>query len=327
MRLTAAETTLPQLSCYTTNLVCYLAPEIPAVPRLFARATRLAVRTDLPPGELAFSHHTRVDVTAAGGGLAYRGSAEWEETRSGLLAELAAHGRVLAVGNTAHLTWAPGSSRPSGPHWITIHGQRNGSWKVADHFAALTPHGEQEEFLGWLEDPELARVLTPVTDPAPETVRRDRLALGQATAVPPAGHYRWLVRGHDAPPAMGTGKEERPYDGAPDEGVWLFDPVAVLVRLRAVMLEDPRTPARYADDLWAAGRHYAHRYAVLVSDGLLAPAAAAAAAGAWQELPRTLRFAAQSAARGRPRPGVIEQAFVHLLRATEALDTAPPQEG
>lgn len=312
----------PQLSCYTTSLVCYLAPEIPAVTRRFAEATRLAVRTDLPAGELAFSHHARIDITADGGELAYQGAADWETARGGLLAELEARGRVLAVANTEHIEWAPGYGRAAAPHWILVCGWRNGSWKVADHFAALTPHGEQEPFLGWLGDAELAQALAPVKEFGPEVVRRDRMALGRATAAAPMSHYRWLVRTRG-----GRASAQEPRDGAPDDGQWLFEPVAVLSHILATLAPDPVATARHTDDLWAAARHYSHRNAVLVSDGLLDPEAAASRTAAWQELPRTLRIAALSAARGRPRTGLVEEAFTDLIRATEKSDAVAPGKG
>ncbi|MER5435415.1 hypothetical protein [Streptomyces sp. NPDC002588] len=312
----------PQLSCYTTSLVCYLASEIPAVTRRFAEATRLAVRTDLPASELAFSHHTRIDITADGRELAYQGAADWKTAQEGLLAELEAQGRVLAVANTEHIAWAPGYGRAAAPHWILIHGRRNGSWKVADHFAALTPHGEQEPFLGWLDDAELAQALTPLEEFGPEVARRDRMALGWATAVPPMSHHRWLVRTRGDCTA---GQEQR--DGAPDDGQWLLEPVAVLSHILATLLAEPMAAARYTDDLWAAARHYAHRNEVLVSDGLLDPEAAASETAFWQELPKILRIAALSAARGRPRTGLVEEAFTDLIRATEKSSAVAPSEG
>ncbi|MCQ9178877.1 hypothetical protein KMT30_07485 [Streptomyces sp. IBSBF 2953] len=312
----------PQLGCYTTSLVCYLAAEIPAVTRRFAEATRLAVRTDLPASALAFSHHTRIDAVEDGTELAYRGAADWKAAREGLLAELEARGRVLAVANTEHIAWAPGHGRAAAPHWILIDGRRDGSWRVADHFAALTPHGEQKPFQGWLDDAGLARALTPVEQFGPEVPRRDRMALGRATAVPPMTHHRWLVRTRgEHPPAP-----ER-YDAAPDDGRWLFEPVEVLSHILATLVADPATAAGCTDDLWAAARHYAHRNAVLVADGSLDPEAAACETAAWQEIPKILRIAALSAARGRPRTGLVEEAFTDLIRATEKSTAVAPGRG
>lgn len=312
----------PQLSCYTTSLVCYLASEIPAVPRRFAEATRLAVRTDLPASELAFSHHTRIDITVDGRELAYQGATDWDTAQEGLLVELAAQGQVLAVANTEHIEWAPGYGRAAAPHWILIRGRRDGSWKVVDHFAALTPHGEQEPFLGWLDDAELAQALAPVKEFGPEVARRDRMALGWATAVPPMSHYRWLVRARgDCAPT------QEPREDAPDDGQWLLEPVAVLSHILATLLADPAAAARYTDDLWAAARHHSHRNTVLVSAGLLDPETAASETTAWQELPKILRIAALSAARGRPRSGLVEEAFTDLILAAEKSSAVAPSEG
>ncbi|MDY0816371.1 hypothetical protein [Kitasatospora purpeofusca] len=315
-------TATPQLSCYTTNLVHYLAAEIPAVSHRFAEVTRLAVRTDLPAGELVFSHHARVDITPDGGELAYRGASDWSTARELLLAELEAGGRLLAAANTERLSWAPGYGRAAAPHWILVCGQRDGSWEVADHFAALTPHGEQQPFRGRLDDAELARALAPVAEPGPETVRRDAMALGSATAVPAGDQYRWLVRTRD-----GSAPARDPRPGAADGGQWLLEPVAVLSHVLATLLADPAAVARHADDLWAAARHYAHRNEVLVTDGLLDPGRAAAETAAWQEVPRILRIAAMSAARGRPRTGLVEEAFTELITAVEKSGTATPVRG
>lgn len=320
MHLTNVVAALPQLSCYTTNLVDHLAQDNPAVRSLAAKATRLAVRVDLPPGELAFSHHTRVDGTEDGRTLGYRSAADWETAKKGLLIELAAEERVLVVGNTGHMSWSAAFGKAPAPHWMQIRGRRDGRWLVSDQFAALTPFGEQQLFLGWLSDDELARALTPIPRPAPEVAQRDRLALGRAIAVPPANEYRWLVRAAEHP-AAGL-----PDSDLPDHGSWILDPVAALTQVREVLVSDPTAAARYGDDLWAAGCHYAHRNALLALSGLVAEEAAAAATAAWLELPKTLRFAAQSAARGRPRTGVIEQALTHLVHATEALEAESPQE-
>jgi hypothetical protein len=148
------------------------------------------------------------------------------------------------------------------------------------------------------------------------------MALGRATAVPPPNHHRWLVRAE----GRGTVAHE-PSDGAPDDGQWLLEPVAVLSHILLTLLADPVAAARCTDDLWAAARHYAHRNAVLVSDGSMDPETAAAETAAWQELPKILRIAALSAARGRPRPGLVEEAFTDLIRATEKSSTVAPSEG
>ncbi|MEU5637600.1 hypothetical protein ACH47C_39125 [Streptomyces rishiriensis] len=316
MNLTGAPATMPDLSCYTTNLLAHLAPDVPGVRRRFAEGVRLAVRLDLPPGELAFSHHPRVDRTGDGRELAYRGAAGWPAARAALLDTLHREQRVLAAGNTRHLPWAAAHGRADAPHWLLIHEHRAGRWRVADHFSALTPFGDQEPFHGWIGDAELAAALAPVPDPPPEVVRRDRFALGQETPVPSAGHYRWLTW-QAAPPAGGA---------APGPGTWSLRLETSLAAIAGALRTDATALARYADDLWAAARHHTYALAFAVADGRLHPESGAAASAAWGELPRTLRFAAQSAARGRPRPGVVDRALEQLLSAQQALGADLPPE-
>jgi hypothetical protein len=295
-----------ELSCYTTNLVAYLCRDgaddglLAGAERRLAHAVRLAVRTDLP-GAIAFSHHERIDRTPDGGELAYRGAASWEATRTGLAAELELNGVVLAVGNTRHLPWSPQYGRSALPHWILLEQRKGSRWQVTDHFAALLPTGEQLPYAGWLAEVELRRALTPSATATREVLLRDMHALGTAVAVPPSSHYRWLVRRSAGPP----------YDARPH--TWLVGPVAVLEFLARRLATDERLLAQHADDLWAAARHHRHRLSVLAGAGLIPAAAAERSARRWSELPRALRFAADSATRGRPRPGVVTQAFRPLL--------------
>ncbi|MFK4065422.1 hypothetical protein [Streptomyces sp. NPDC029674] len=305
----------PRLSCYTTNLVAYLSADLPDARRHFADSVRLAVRTGLPPGRLAFSHLTRVDTAPGLGPLTYRSATGRKQAHVGLARELARHGRVLAVGNTRHLPWSPGYGRADAPHWLLLHDRRDASWLVADHFTALTPHGPQEPYVGRLDDDELALALTPVPDPAPEVALRDRLALGSAVPVPAPGHYRWLAR----EPATDSGAATAT---APDEGDWLFDLPDVLSYVRDVLVADPTAPGRYADDLWAASCHHAHRLTVLAASGAVRREDADTLTALWAELPRTLRFAAHSAERGRPRVGLVGAAFDRLLDALAPLPDA-----
>ncbi|MCF3103097.1 hypothetical protein IPZ58_16095 [Streptomyces roseoverticillatus] len=317
MFLTGAPATMPDLSCYTTNLLAYLTPDVPDVRRRLAEGIRLAVRTDLPPGELAFSHHPRVDTTEDGRELAYRGAADWPAARSALLDALHREHRVLAVGNTRHLPWAAAHGQADAPHWLLIRDHRDDRWLIADHFAALTPFGDQEPYLGWISDAELATALAPLPDPAPEVTRRDRLALGQEIPLPPAGHYRWLDR---QPATQASGP-------APGTGTWDLNPESSVTRIADVFRTDPTALARYVDDLWAAARHHTYQLAFAVTDAGLDPERAAAASAAWGELPKTLRFAAQSAARGRPRPGVVDRSIEQLLTSQQALHTDLPPKG
>ncbi|MEV4502180.1 hypothetical protein [Streptomyces klenkii] len=325
MFLTEAPATMPDLSCYTTNLLAYLTPDVPDVRRRLAEGIRLAVRTDLPSGELAFSHHPRVDTTGDGRELAYRGAADWPAARSALLDALHREHRVLAVGNTRHLPWAAAHGQADAPHWLLIRDHRDGRWLIADHFAALTPFGDQEPYLGWISDAELAAALAPLPEPPPEVTRRDRLALGQEIPLPPAGHYRWLDR-QPATQASGAASASTPVS-APGPGTWTLDLETSLTRIADVFRTDPTALARYGDDLWAAARHHTYQLAFAVTDAGLDPEQAAAVSAAWNELPKTLRFAAQSAARGRPRAAVVDRSIEALLTSHQALSTDLPRKG
>ncbi|MFF3500649.1 hypothetical protein [Streptomyces sp. NPDC003247] len=297
---------ISELSCYTTNLVAYLDRDEPGAAHRLAHAVRLAVRTDVPGGGLAFSHHRRIDRTGAGWELGYRSAADWAMAREGLRREASAAGGVLASGNTRHMPWSSQCGAAGVPHWILLKTRPDGRWAVTDHFAALLPEGEHRPYAGELTDGELRAVLTPVGDRGPAAVR-DGLALGEPVPVPPADEYRWLVRQpHTAP--------------QPLPGHWLQEPRAVLDFLAGRVAADLPTLVDHADDLWAAARHQCHRITVLADQGLLPEPAADPAVEHWSKLPQTLRFAALSAARGRPRPELVVRAFDDVIQAVSDLD-------
>lgn len=278
-------TSWADLSCYTSNLAAYLAPGRPHLRAELADAVRLAVR----PATSAISHHRRIDD----GRLEYRGTEQWAEAEAALAAECETRGAVLAVANTGHLPWSPGFRQSAAPHWVLLTGRAGGRWSVADHFAATTPRGDHRPYAGEVSADDLRVLLTPVATVPGEVANRDRYALGAAVPVPPPSQYRWLTR------TAGT--------GYPAEPGWLTGRDAV-VHL-AALADDQDRLAALADDLWAASRHQLFRQRVRSAAGLADPAATAVAEAAWEELPRALRFAVQSAARGRPRPGVVRAAF------------------
>ncbi|WP_410586095.1 hypothetical protein [Amycolatopsis sp. lyj-23] len=303
MHLIDAPDVVPELSCYTTNLVAYLEPDDPGVKTRLAHAVRLAVRSD--DCGLVFSQHTRVDDTGPPGPLGYRGAEDWPAAAGHLEAELARSGRVLAVADTFHLPWSPASETAHSPHWLLLLGRRDDRWLVADHFHALTPLGAQEPFLGWLDDTTLERALAPHTPWPAEIANRDRHALGAAVEPVHADRFRWLARTTGDAPA------------APDPGGWACVLPEVLERVSKVLAEDETAAARYGDDLWAASRHYTYRLDVLAANGEIGADEAAAAAVSWGELPKVVRFAAASAARGRPRRGLLERTFEDLLHTND----------
>jgi hypothetical protein len=274
------------LSCYTANLVEYLSYEDRSARSRLAAAIRLAVRVDEPGGALAFSHHARIDR-----GLGYRSAESWADTRAQLLAE----DRALVVTDTAYVPWSPYPPDAHGPHWILV--LRDGErWHVVDRFSALTMHGRQRPHEGWLTDDELRRAMTPMPSASAAVTNRDAHALGERISLPPATHYRWLTRVPAAPlPAA----------------EWL-DGVPALRRIAARLLASERALAEHVDDLWAAAVHQRFRLELL---GL----AGEALGEAWTKLPRSLRFAVESARRGRPRPDLVTTAFDRVIAATEDL--------
>lgn len=290
-----------ELSCYSSALTGYLSRTDPAAPLRLARAVRLAVRIDTS-GELVFSQHRRID----GGDLAYRGAESWAKTCEVLALGVAAQGAVIAVGNTGSLPWSPQHGATGVPHWLVVDGREGGRWHVTDNFAALLPAGEHHPFSGWLSDERLRAALSPLGEVPPEVAARDRYALGDLVAVPSPASFRWLETG--ATEDSGTGAPE-------DEAGWLTEPDAVLDYLATRLTDDDALLAGHVEDLWAAARHQIHRLRALSP----ADATTAVAVTGWAELPRALRFAVDSAARGRPRPSLIAKAFAAVARTGSTL--------
>lgn len=279
------------LSCYTTNLVGHLRRQQTDIDAVFAEAVGLSVRTDLPDGTLAFSHHRRVDP-----GLGYRGTRSWKQAEAELTEQFARYGDVLVVGSTRNLPWCPGYGGPDVPHWFRVVDRRDNYWAVLDDFEALLPHGAQRPWHGWVTPGQLQNLLTPLPPLSPELRLRDRYALGEPVRMPPPGTYRWLSRRED-PAATATGD-------------WVHGTVASLRLLAERFAGDTTVLRRHAEDLWAAGRHHQFKFAHVGQ-----------AVAAWGELTRSLRFAADSAARGRPRPSLVQRAFeqVSSIYVTEEI--------
>jgi hypothetical protein len=291
-------TAAPALSCYTTSLVGYLERTRPDAAAAFAAAVRLAVRTDLPDGRIAFSHHRRID-RRAGHQLRYAHAVGWTSARDGIAAEAARHGCVIAVANTAAIPWSPSYARQAAPHWLLVSLDQAGGWQVADEFAAMLPHGEQAPFLDRLTDDELCVILRPGPFPGANVPLRDCYALGEYVTAPPADQYRWL----GLEPWTPVG-QDRP--SPPGPGTWQLTTASALRWLAGRLSDDPAVLRDCLDDLWAAARHHTF---------LAGPEGALATA--WAELPQALRFAADSAARGRPRPGLVRASLSYLADLTD----------
>lgn len=295
------------LSCYTANLAGYLACELPDVGRWLAESVRLAVRTDLPGGELAFSHHSYpLDRLADGARLRYATAADAADVVAGLTAELRGHGRVLVVTDSARLPWSPAlGAGPPAPHWLLVDASRDDGWQVHDAFAGLLAAGQQRPHTGWLSTAGLLSAMLPPPRWSAEQQRRNTLAFGFPVPVPAGSARQWLRRVPDDSLAA-----ELP-------GSWLVDADAVLPFLAALVAGQPEQVARYLDDLWSAAAHRVFRYSWLARrpGGSAAERDRLAAAGdAWARLPAALRFAVDSARRGRPRASLVAATFEHLLQ-------------
>ena len=286
------------LSCYTANLAVYLGPD--ALDGI-ARSIRLAVRTDLADDLLAFSHHsTQVD----GGRLAYRGAGGAEAAPEAVAAEVERSGGCLVVANTGHLEWSSAGHDARAPHFLLVDDRRGNEWHVVDRFTALLPSGGgQEPFEGWISSATLVRAMTPIVPLPPEQRLRNELAFGFPRPLPRDGDYQWLERA------------DRPAPQADLEGEWLTETDAALELLGEYFAGLDRSPQRLRllDDLWAAAQHHVFRY-----DRLLAAEEHPVlddARRAWRDLPMALRFAVDSAARGRHRPTLVASTFDALRRA------------
>jgi hypothetical protein len=309
------------LSCYTANLAGYLDAELPDVDGHLARSVRLAVRIDLPDGRLAFSHHSYpLDHLPDGTRLRYA-TLPPRAGLVGLADELSRRDRVLVVTDGSLLPWSP--SRHHGgaaPHWLLVTGRRGDSWHVIDAFAGLLAGGEQRPFTGWLSTAQLTQAMVLSTGWSAEQHTRNGLAFGFPVPVPDPVGPLWLRRepGTDGPGAL--------------VGTWLEGDEQVLPFLADYVTGAPKDAARHLDDLWTAAAHrvFAYRWH---SERPELPESLRQryrdAGTAWAQLPKTLRFAVDSARRGRARPALPRQAFDHLLHIDPGEDqllTAPRRE-
>jgi hypothetical protein len=294
------------LSCYTANLASYLAAERTDPETYLAASVRLAVRTDLPGGLLAFSHHRYpLDRLPDGARLRPTVATRPADAVAGIADELDRHGRVLVRTDNGRLPWSPsyGSGNPA-PHWLLVDGRGPDGWHVLDAFAGLLPAGEQRPYVGWLGTDRLVDAMTRPARRSPEQRQREALAFGFPTPAPGPG-LCWLRRtadDHAAPRLTGN---------------WLVDIADVLPFLAEYVDAQGVRAARHLDDLWTAAGHHVFRYRWLYRDADLSAAeqgGLAAARTAWAKLPAALRFAVDSAGRGRPRPALARRTLHDLTR-------------
>ncbi|MFE9252446.1 hypothetical protein [Streptomyces sp. NPDC007088] len=309
------------LSCYTENLALLLAQRAPGTSDLLARSVRLAVQQDTGH----FSHHDRaLDNLPGGRRLAYRGAPDATTALSGIADELTQSGSVLVVADSGALPWLQGDADDHAPHLILVDGHESHSvtsaephegrtWHLMDAFSALFTTGSaQEPFAGSMNDAEFTALLR--FPGGLSEIHRTRNALAFGFPVTPAPHetFQWLAE------EPGTTQETLP--GEP----WLTDAAALEETARLLSAELPGEASRgVLEDVWAASRHHLFRDAHLLRSAgdTLTPADREiidATTAKWRELPRMLRFAVNSARRGRPRPTLISGAFASLAEAEAA---------
>ncbi|MFE5035962.1 hypothetical protein [Streptomyces sp. NPDC056683] len=293
------------LSCYTENLAGYLSARAPASTDLLARSVRLAV----DPATGSFSHHDRALNNLSGGRrLGYRGAPDAEAALTGIAAELTARGRVLVVADSGALPWLSGAADAHAPHLITVDGHPpDGGWHVLDAFTALFSSGaSQEPFSGELSGAELTALLAFPEGLSEVHRTRNTLAFGFPVTPPRDETYQWLVE------EEGVTEERLP------GGPWLTGAAALEETARLLLADLDGDGSRgVLEDVWAAAQHHVFRDAHLLAaaGAALTPAkrrAVDATTAKWRELPRMLRFAANSARRGRPRPSLVTGAFTAL---------------
>lgn len=295
------------LTCYTANLAAYLDGEFDGR-ALLANSVHMAVRVDLPEPRLAFSHH-RVPLNRLpdGSSLRYRAARDVESALAGVEAQVHRHGRCIVLVDNSRLPWSPAhDSGRAAPHWLLVDGLGAAGWHVRDEFTGLLPEGEQTAFTGWMSADELARAMAAQEWTAEQRTRND-LACGfplEWTGMPGRA---WLER---------TREPVRP--PAPLPGRWAVGYRTALPVLADRLTRSTEAVTLHLDDCWALTGHrrfaLRHRWAAVdpedhVRIGL------EHAAQRWAALPRALRFAAESAQRGRPRPRVVEQVFAGVIAA------------
>jgi hypothetical protein len=305
------------LSCYTANLAAYLArfsPDDEVADRI-AWSVRLSVRTDLPDG-IGFSHHAEPLNRLPGGHvLVYRGA---DDPRQALQAEVARHGCALALTHSAQMPWSLADDEGNPPHLLLVDDVDHNRWHVIDHFAGLLPTGEEQQpYADWIDGDTLLGFMHGHRPFSEEQERRNHLVFGFPAPLPDA-RCRWLERvpgpdGSLVPPLPGR---------------WLYEPNAVWRFLDERLREQTtrKSEPKFLDDLWAASQHHRHRCARLLlsplCDDLGLRSAVEELESQWAQLPRTLRFAAESARRGRPRAALISAIAGQLTEGERNLRAA-----
>lgn len=285
------------LSCYTTSIAEVLWHRGVDWAAAIGLGSVLAIR---PEGELfAFNHH---DTSLRPPGLRRVGTDDVRELHRGLVAAHERDRRVIVVADAHNLPWSTGFGRRHAPHWCVVDGRRDGAWHVTDRFTMLDARGEQSPWHGWMSDDELPQVLCR-GDLEAQQVLRERLAFGDEEPPPPGTRYQWFTSTPTASAAR----------VGPPAGDWLVGERAVHRLIEHFTEHGGRARAyRQTEDLWVTGRHRRLRHLVLAR---AMPAdhpsviAARDLADAWERVPMALRYAAESARRGRPRLAALRRSL------------------
>lgn len=285
------------LSCYTTSIAEVLWHRGVDWAAAIGLGSLLAIR---PEGELfAFNHH---DTPLRPPGLRRFGTDHVRELHRGLADAHERDGRVIVVADVHNLPWSTGFRRRHAPHWCVVDGRRDGAWHFTDRFTMLDAWGEQTPWHGWISDDELPEVLVR-GELRPQQVLRERLAFGDEEPPPPRTRYQWFS---SAPTASAT-------PVCAPAGDWLVGERAVHRLIEHFTEHGARAQAyRQADDLWVVGRHRRLRHLALART---LPAdhpsviEACDLADAWERVPMTLSYAAESVRRGRPRLAALRRSL------------------
>ncbi len=304
------------LSCYTAGIAHYLDTEGVSGPDVVADSARLAVEPGRDDGLLAFSQHALpLDRLPNGDRLVPWGSSDPDEARALLADQVHRYGRALVVASTDRLPWSAagddGRGAVSGaPHVLVVGGTDPTGWHVTDRFTGTLGNGQvQESVSGRVPDADLASVIRRPDRTDPVHHLRNQLAFGHPVPVPEPAPFLLLVR------QPGPGPEPVPLGAG-----WVVGTAATL-RALAGQLDDPDTllaQSAVVDDIWAAAVHHQARYRA---------AGTAAAADAWNDLPRALRFALDSTRRGRPRTSLVADRLLGLAAAVDTAETTLARDG
>lgn len=154
---------------------------------------------------------------------------------------------------------------------------------------------------------------------APTGVRPDAPHAGAGNGGSPTGVRQG---GAHAGPANGGSPTEvgqgAAHAGPGNGGRWLVGAAEVVPFLAEWFVRDPSGAAEVLDDLWTASGHHVLRYRRAGDE---------AAADAWRQLPGALRFAVDSARRGRPRESLVQLTFRNLLHIESGQDGVLPSRG